>query len=196
MTTTSLDDLRVDKLPSDQQDLYRVWAPPSSDWEPNPLSGKGRVDCPMSPAEYSMLYMSTTALVAVQETFVLTADNAGWIFHRGRAEHFNITAYRTTVPLAAATLDEPNASLLGLTAVTLLDGYGPYRAAALKVWRSRRPDIHALYWHSKHREASGNVVAVFHELKGPAGLRRVSTIKLLDHPVAGAIQKSARVLIK
>ena len=190
--------LRLDKLPTDTSLLYRVWCPPGSDWEPNPHAGAGRADCPVSPREYSILYTGTSALIAVQETYVLTSMGhaGGWVFHQGRAEEMIITTYRTRVPLAAISLDKPNASLLGLDDVTLLDGEEPYRAAVLAVWRSRRADAHAVCWRSKHREANGLVVALFHESKTAAGLQPIDRMKLVDHPIVEAIRRSKVVVVK
>jgi hypothetical protein len=100
-----------------------------------------------------------------------------------------MTTYSTSTPLLAATLDEPNASLLGLDRVTLIDGIKPYQHAALAIRRARRTEIPALFWRSRHREATGDVVGIFHDRKADVGLAPIETIKLLDHSVVDELKR-------
>lgn len=199
MTSSSLSRLQRTSLPTDSQPLYRVWNYPGSDWTPNPNSTAGRIDCPVRPSEYAVLYTATTALVALQETQLLThmADQDNWLFHRTRAEAFRITRFRTKAPLVAVSLDEPNASLLGLAQdqISLIDGKRPYRQAALRIRRERPTDVPALYWRSRHREANALVVAIFDDHKENIGLERVDTIPLLDDPVIDSLLRTDSLIV-
>jgi hypothetical protein len=150
----------------------------------------------VDPREYEVLYFGTDPLVCIQETLLLTADpiQSRWLFNRTRAEAASITSYKTAAPLLAATLDEPNDRLLGLEKVSFLLGKQPYRRAALRIRRERR-DIPALCWRSKHREASGYVIAIFDDKKIELGLERIGSLKLLDHPVIADLEKYPRLVI-
>lgn len=196
MPTSPLDKLHLETLPTDSSGLYRVWDRPGSDWEPNPFSGLGRVDCPIRPREFEVLYLSTTPLTALQEARLLTErrGGAGWIFHRTRAASFKITFYRTTAQLTAVSLDPPNAALLGLDRVTLLDGKRPYQEASLRIRRERAADVPALFWRSRHREADGFVVAIFHDKKDEVRLIRVSTVLVLDHPIIEVLKRHETII--
>jgi hypothetical protein len=99
------------------------------------------------------------------------------------------------MPLPAAPLDGPNIVLLGLDRVTLLDGKGPYQAAALQIKRERGADVPALSWRSRHREADGLVVAIFHDKKIEVGLTRVSTISLMDHPIIEVLESHPTIVL-
>ena len=197
MSSSPLDNLYLEILPTNTVDLYRVWDRAGSDWEPNPYAGSGRVDCPVKPSEFEMLYVSTTALTAIQESRLLTerSGGTGWIFHRSRAAGFKITVYRTATPLPAAPLDARNAALLGLDRTTLLDGKGPYQAAALRIRRERGADVPALCWRSRHREADGLVLAIFHDKKLSIGLTRVSAMSLMDHPIIDVLERHPTVIL-
>jgi hypothetical protein len=137
-------------------------------------------------------------LVAVQETFLLTfaPDSQQWIFHRERAEAYSITSYRTGQPLRAVSLDEPNASLLGLRDDAFLDPDAPFQKAAYEIWSEAPSSIGGLYWRSKHREASGLALGVFADRKLAAGLMRTETMKLTDHPVVEKILRSKVVVLR
>jgi hypothetical protein len=142
--------------------------------------------------------MATTPLLALQETYLLTEqrDRRGWLFHRTRALDFKITSYLTSEPLIAATLDEPNADILGLDKISLIDGIRPYQDAALAIRRARGAAVPALFWRSKHREAIGLVVAIFHESKTEVGLKTVETMKLLDHALIEDLNRIRTLIIE
>jgi hypothetical protein len=196
VTPPRLKELQLSTLPTDQYHLYRLWRYPGGDWEPSPNVGRGRIDCPILPVEYFVLYLATTPLVALQETGLLTFQpDDHWLFHRSRATEYRLTEYSTEVSLVAATLDEPNAALLGLKGVDLVDGNAPYQQAALAIRRARSADVPALYWRSRHREASGLVVGIFHDQKANVGLSVVQTVKLTDHSVISHIARIKALII-
>lgn len=198
MTLSPLDGLQLSVLSTEEEPFYRLWKHPGADWNPSPTPGTGRVDCPVQPIEYSVLYFATTPLLALQETRLLTEDpeRGTWIFHRGRAEAYKITEYRVKNSLTAVSLDEPNAQILGLDKASLIDGRRPYQDAALAILRARRSDVHALSWKSKHREANGRVVAIFDNCKSVIGLTRIGTERLLDHVVVTDISRLKALTIK
>ena len=196
MTAKKFEGLELKLLPTDKEHLYRVWRHPGGDWEPTGRSGAGRIDCLATPPQYFVLYLATSPLVALQETLLLTAQPPDrWLFHRARAAEYNLTSYATTAPLRAATLDEPNAELLGLDRVTLIEGKRPYRLAAMEIRQVRGADVPALVWRSKHREANGQVVGLFHDRKSEVGLSIVRTVKLLDHPVIDDLMRLPALIL-
>lgn len=195
MSSIQFEKLQLNPLHCDRNPLFRLWRHPGGDWDPSPNAGSGRVDCPVEPSEYRILYLGETALIALQETRLLTEHQSGaWLFHRGRAAEYKITTYTTAVPFRAMTLDEPNASILGLDKVSLIDGIWPYQQVALQIFRAMGARVPALYWRSKHREAKGAVVAVFHEFKSDIGLTKNPAINLLDHPIIEQVSRMKTVI--
>ena len=195
MPPSPLNLLKIELLDTHRRELFRVWCDPGADWDPSPYSGQGRVDSPDSPPTYRVLYLSSTPLIALQEVRLLTEfGDSQWIFNRTNAAKYKITSYKTTNALPAATLDEPNSELLDLDCVTLLDGKGPYQSAAARIRKEKADKVPALYWRSKHRESNGNVVGIFHDMKGKVGLKRIDTILLLDHPVIAELELRSTVI--
>lgn len=171
--------------------LCRLYSWPGGEWdEPEPKYRSLRVDPPgevdpLDPRKhaFAVLYTATRLDTIAQECGILTVDGAGrWTLNESQEERYNLARYEFDRPGIFISIDEPNATRLGLDDSAVMGEYAPYQELALDLFQSFGHIAHGLCWRSFHRRQSGPVYAIWHSRKADLGLARPTTCKLKSDP--------------
>lgn len=154
--------------------LVRLCWRTDSDWEPPaPEHRNERVDAPDSHRGlYAVLYTAASVMAAAVEARIIAWNGATdtWNVSVPRSLQYGVVRYGCSAPGIFVPLDV-NRTLLGLSALRLLNRREPYRAMGLELYQRFGRLCHGLSWESFHREQLGRVYAIWHERKDSMGLQ-------------------------